>query len=122
MPSPEQIVAAVQILGATGLLVISVLALFRKVWVPFWIHQERLSEKDARIAERDARIVELEGERDEWKSMALDGLRAAADVARVAKGHTTFTPQEAEIARRIVREAGRERPSDEPGRQEGDDR
>lgn len=88
MPSPDQITTGLQVLGVTGLLVIALLA-FYKGWV-YTGSAYRALEKD----------------RDEWKQMALDGLKTTADIAVAAKKHTTLTPEEAEAAIRII-EAGR---------------
>lgn len=46
-------------------------------------------------------------DRDEWKAIALRAMGSTHEVAQAAKKHTTFTPEEAEMARRIVAEAGR---------------
>lgn len=61
---------------------------YRRIWVFGWY------------------AADLEKQRDEWKQMAIGGLEAAAEVARVARNHTTFTDEEAELARRIIHEAG----------------
>lgn len=63
---------------------------FRKIWVWGWYS------------------AQLERERDEWKAMALKGLQTAADMAQAGKQHTQLTPEEAEEALRIVRQAGRQ--------------
>lgn len=84
----DQLGSAATALGVTGLLFAALFGLYKKWWVPGWAYRE------------------LERERDEWKQMAIHGLEAAAEVAQAAKRHTTFTPEEAELARRIVRDAG----------------
>jgi hypothetical protein len=89
--TPEQLASAIQILGVTGLLALALLSFYKRWVVMGWQY--------------DA----VARERDEWKAMALAGLQTAADVSQAAKRHTMFTPEEAEIALRVVREAGRSR-------------
>jgi hypothetical protein len=62
---------------------------YRRLWVFGWLYDDVVKQ------------------RDEWKSMAIHGLEAAAEVTQAAREHTIFSPQEAEVARRIVREADR---------------
>lgn len=48
----------------------------------------------------------IERERDEWKAMALDGLKTTSELAVAAKRHTILTPEQADAALRIISEAG----------------
>lgn len=61
---------------------------FRRIWVWGWLYAEAIKEKE------------------EWKSIALAGLRTAADVAQAAQNHVVLTAEESEKTRRIIREAG----------------
>jgi len=81
-------------LGLGGLMLVALFLGFRRIWVWGWY------------------ATALEKERDEWKQMALGGLKAAADLAQASKKHTTLTPDEADVALRIIREAG-PRPADD---------
>ncbi len=85
--TPEQIQGWLQI-GLGGLMLAALFLGYRRIWVFGWY------------------AADLEKQRDEWKQMAIGGLEAAAEVARAARKHTTFSDQEAELARRIIREAG----------------
>jgi hypothetical protein len=84
----DQIASAATALGVTGLLFGALFGLYRQWWVPGWVFRAK------------------EAECAEWKLMAIHGLEAAAEVAKAAKRHTTFTPEEADLARRVIREAG----------------
>lgn len=80
---PDEINNALQILGLSGLLAFALIAIFKKWVVMGWQYSA------------------LEEERDEWKSMALDGLKAASAVAQAARNHTVLTDEEAdEVLRR----------------------
>lgn len=59
---------------------------YRRIWVFGWY------------------AADLEKQRDEWKTMAIHGLQAAIEVAQAAKQHTTFTPEQAALAERLVGE------------------
>lgn len=85
--TPEQLQGWLQV-GLGGLMLMALFLGFRKIWVWGWY------------------AADLERQRDEWKAMAIGGLKAAADVAEAARQHTTFTAEEAEMARRIIHEAG----------------
>ena len=84
----DQLASAGTALGVTGLLIAALFGLYKQWWVPGWVYRKAVEEGE------------------QWKAMTLSTLQAAADVARAAERHTTFTPEEAEVARRIVREAG----------------
>ncbi len=88
----DQLVNAVPAVGVTGLLVAALYGLYKQWWVPGWVYRAK------------------EAEAEDWKQMAVHGLEAAAEVAKAAKRHTTFTPEEAELARRVIREAGTQDP------------
>lgn len=87
--TPEQLAGLAQAIGVVGLLIAALYGLYKQWWVPGWAWRA------------------LVQERDEWKQMALGGLQAAADLAQATKQHTIFTPEEADVARQLVREAGR---------------
>ncbi len=58
---------------------------YRRIWV--WGYQ----------------LLEAEKDRDEWKALALSGMKTAADVAQIAARNAIFTPEQAETALRAVR-------------------
>lgn len=70
MPSPEQLTAFVQSIGVVGLLVIALLAFYRR-WVVLG-------------ADHDKEVAELKADRDEWKDLALRGLTTADRATTVA--------------------------------------
>lgn len=85
--TPEVLQGWLQI-GLGGLLLAALVFGYRRIWVWGWLYEDVVKQ------------------RDEWKQMAIHGLEAAAEVAKAAKRHTTFSEEEAEVARRIIREAG----------------
>ena len=48
-----------------------------------------------------------EREAEEWKKLYLEAIQTVGSVAEAAKRHTSLSSEEAEMARRIIREAGR---------------
>lgn len=85
--TPDQAQSWLQI-GVGGLILVALFLAYKRIWVWGW------------------QLQQTEKERDEWKAMALDGLKAAADVAQASRKHTSLSAREAEEALRIVREAG----------------
>lgn len=82
--------------GALGVLLLIVVLLvgagtkrFGTLWVFGWIYRSK---------EREA---------EEWKALYLEAIGQTHEVAKAAVEHTVFTPEEAEVALRIVREAKR---------------
>lgn len=76
-------------IGVGGLMLAALVLGYRKIWVWGWIYQEKAREAS------------------EWKGLYLTSIRHAEDVAVAARQHTTLTPEEADVALRIIREAGR---------------
>lgn len=83
--TPEQLQSWLQ-LGIGGIMLGALFLGFKRIWVWGWY------------------AAALEKERDEWKAMAIHGLQAALDVAQASKKHTTLTPEQAELAERLVGE------------------
>ena len=86
--TPEQIQSWLN-LGVGGIITAALFLGYKRVWTWGWY------------------TAAVEKERDEWKAMALDGLKTAGDMAQASKQHTTLTSEEADEALRIIREAGR---------------
>lgn len=88
--TPEQLQGWLQ-LGIGGLMLAALFLGFRRIWVFGWLYDGAIKD------------------RDEWKTLALKAMGNTQDVAEAAKAHTTFTPEQAEMALRLIREAGRSR-------------
>lgn len=64
---------------------------YKKVWVFGW------------------QLVEAEKRCADWQAIAQAALGQNSELIQAAKGHTTLTPEQADMALRIIREAGKAR-------------